>query len=86
MTQARRTYWHTPDLDNSDDFECFCPLLMCYFAFSLDHVASVDFLDDPEATCAARRIPSGTYVGLAEQVSGILYSLADPCTLTYPYP
>lgn len=66
----RRTYWHPRNSANSDDQLCFCPLLTCYFAFSLDTAASVDFLDDPEATSAAQKITSGTYIGLAEQVGG----------------
>ncbi|EIM82937.1 uncharacterized protein STEHIDRAFT_64420 [Stereum hirsutum FP-91666 SS1] len=67
--QRRRTYcqWHGPDSDDADDLLCFCPFLTCYFAFSLDHIASVDFLDDPEATSAAQKINGGTYIGLAER-------------------
>lgn len=80
--QRRRTYWHPEkNEDGSDDYLCFSPFITCYFAFSLDHVASVDFLDDTEATIAAQSIKSGIYVGLAEQVSGIepLYLLLTVC-------
>jgi hypothetical protein len=45
-----------------------CPLISCYIAFSVDCAASVNHLEDSEATAAAQKIKAGTYIGYVDAV------------------
>ncbi|ETW80254.1 hypothetical protein HETIRDRAFT_242493, partial [Heterobasidion irregulare TC 32-1] len=46
----------------------FAPHLFTYVAFSIDPVATVASLEDPDATEAARLLPTRKYVGLVETI------------------
>lgn len=60
-----------------DSTHSFAPHLFTYVAFSIDPVATVASLEDPDATEAARLLPTRKYVGFVETVC----SHCSLCTL-----
>ena len=57
------------DYDTAHDCtHSFAPHLHTYVAFSIDPVATVASLEDPDATEAARILPTRKYVGFVKTV------------------